>query len=86
MKVTTHLIEAETMKAAATKAMRDTFNADTHALIKETVKLLTETGATLVFQATWAKSGLDFIPDYTITAYVQVYDTDLNLYQVMIGK
>ena len=77
----TEIISATSMKAAALQVMVGTWNQKTQQLISQTITCVTKSEKTNVFCAVWNEAD-EFRDVRTITAYVQVYDAALDLYQV----
>jgi hypothetical protein len=83
MKNSTEIIEATSMKAAAVQVMVGTWNQATQELIAATITRINKSVKTSVYCAVWNEA-TEYSPAGTITAYVQVYDQALDLYQVTI--
>jgi hypothetical protein len=79
MKVTTHLINANDADEAALEALCARWNSFTISMIEATINIAERTNKTTVYMAKW-----DDADTCVTTAYVQEYDTDLNLYQVQV--
>ena len=73
------LIKATTPYDAALEASVEGWNKETIQLITDTLVISETTSKTHVYTAQWDKD-----PSYTLTAYVQSYDSQLELFHVIV--
>ena len=79
---TIEIIQATSAKAAAIQVMVGTWNQETQQLISSTITRVAKSTKTDVFSAMWNEP-TEYTQAGVITAYVQEYDTALDLYQVI---